>query len=356
MRLSTQFCLAPFLGAAALLACSSEVVSNEAGPSNHDAGAPSSPITAQSACEHEFRVQFERCTKDVAPQTMTSARTRYVESCVSALGLAGSTRTVDEVEACAKAVEAEECGIVADILPACARKAGSLATGSACNVDAQCQSGLCDLLDAHAKGKGCGVCADTALEGEGCNSEGRACAPGTHCVGSKASPTVKTCQRVRYVDEKASCNGFDLQCRVGFMCASVKGAEPSCVRRLPAGERCSGNAMCVKEAFCSQNTGTCTNRGNAGDACDAMTPCADGLGCDRTTSKCGPLTFVGPDESCGGTVLCREGICGQGTGAPRCPQIIEDGEGCIEGAHTTCRAPAACIDGACVMPTTATCQ
>jgi len=39
-------------------------------------------------------------------------------------------------------------------------------------------------------------------------------------------------------------------------------------------------------------------------------------------------------RSCGGSVECREGVCGQGTGAPTCPAIVEDGEGLPRGgAH-----------------------
>ncbi len=351
----SKLCLAPFLATAVLLACSSNEPSNNAEPSK-DADA-SVPVTAQSACEHQFRVRFERCdTGFIAPATMASARTRYVDSCVSALGLTGSTRNADELEACAKAIEAEECGVVAELLPACAPKAGTLAIGTACNVDAQCQTGRCDLQSVRAKGQGCGVCAETTQEGELCNVEQTVCAMGTFCVGSPESPQSTKCKRLSYADADASCNGFDIQCRVGFVCASIKGADPKCIPAFAAGEECRDDAACAVDAFCGYQTGKCTNRGKAGEACDAQNPCIDGLGCDVETKKCGPLTFAEPGESCGGTIACREGVCGQGTGTPTCPTIIEDGKGCLERAHTTCRAPAACIGGACVLPTTATCQ
>jgi len=123
MRRSKQTYLAPLLAAAAVLvACSSEEGST-ATPPPPDGGA-SAPVTPEAACEHQFRVSIERCIKDsIAPATMTSARERYVADCVTALGLSGSTRTADEVDACASAVEAEECGIFAEALPACAPKA-----------------------------------------------------------------------------------------------------------------------------------------------------------------------------------------------------------------------------------------
>ena len=352
----SKLCLAPFLATAALLACSSDGSSGGGGPSNDDGGAPA-PVTPQAACEHDFRVRLERCNKDlVASETMTSARTRYVASCVDALSLPGSTRTADEVEACAKAVEAEECGVFPELLPACAPKAGTLPTGSACNVGGQCQSGHCDLESALAKGKGCGVCTETTPEGEGCDPERSACAVGTFCIGSPESRTSTTCKRVGYVDANAACNGFDLQCRAGLICVSVDGQAATCQPPFAAGKPCDADAACGMDAFCSRQTGQCTNLVAEGGACDAQNPCARGLGCDRTTNKCAPLTFAEPGESCGGSVACREGVCGQGTGAPTCPPVVEDGKGCLEGAHMTCAAPAACIAGACVMPTTATCQ
>ncbi len=352
MRRSKRTYLAPLLAAAAVLvACSSEEGST-ASPPPPDGGA-SAPVTPEAACEHQFRVRVERCVKgSVAPATITSARTRYIADCVTALGLSGSTRTADEIDACASALETEECSVFAELLPACAPKAGTLATGSACNVNEQCQSGYCEL---RADGKGCGVCMATPAEGEGCSAERPACAIGTFCVGEPSSSRM-TCKRVRYADEKAECNGSDIQCRPGFICASTDGKKPTCIQALAAGQECRDDAHCAKEAFCSRESAKCTNRGKAGDACDAMTPCGEGLGCDRTTQKCAALTFAEPGEDCGGSIACREGVCGQGTGAPRCPAIVEDGKGCLAGAHMTCIAPAACIGGACVMPTTATCK
>jgi len=351
MRRLKQTYLAPLLAAALLVACSSEEVSSES-PTAPDGGV-SGPVTAEAACEHQFRVHVERCIKStVAPATIASARTRYVADCVTTLGLSGSTRTADEVEVCASAVEAEECGVIAEVLPACAPKAGTLATGSACNVDGQCQSGYCEL---RAEGKGCGVCAAPPTEGESCSAERPACAIGTRCVGEPGS-TRSSCTRLTYADEKAACTGFDIQCRPGFLCAAVDGAAPVCIQALAVGERCGHDTFCAKEAFCDRHSAKCKSRGKAGDACDASTPCGEGLGCDRTTNKCTALTFAEPGEDCGGSVACREGVCGQGTGTPRCPPIVEDGKDCVAAAHMTCRAPAACIGGACVMPTTATCK
>jgi hypothetical protein len=353
MRSTKRSWLAHLLSTGLLVACGSDKESNAPPAGDGDAGAP---VTPTAACEHEFDVRFARCVKDaVAPATLSSARTRYVASCVSALGLTGATRAADEVEACAKAVEAEACGVFPDFLPGCAQKPGTLGEGATCNVGAQCQSGVCDLGGAVGKPKGCGVCSIPPAEGERCDAERPLCAFGMGCVGTSAQST--TCKRVRYVDANATCNGVDLQCRPDAVCAQVQGSpSATCLPRAAAGQPCSEDAFCNEETFCKSDTAKCTSRGKAGDACDSVTPCLKGFGCDKTTNKCAPLTFAAPGESCGGSVACLEGVCGQGTGAPTCPPVVEDGKGCLERAHMTCRAPAACVNDACVMPTTATCQ
>ena len=229
MRRSKQTYLAPLLAAAVLVACSSEDASSGSPPAP-DGGA-SAPVTPEAACEHQFRVHVERCIEGrIAPATIASARTRYVADCATTLGLSGSTRTADEVEACASAVEAEECGVIAEFLPACTPKAGTLATGSACNVDGQCQSGYCEL---RAEGKGCGVCAAPPAEGEGCSAERPACALAPSAWACRTKRT--SCTRVTYADENAACNGFDIQCRPGFICAAVNGAAPVCIQALAVG-------------------------------------------------------------------------------------------------------------------------
>lgn len=344
--------LALVFSAGLFLACSS----SSSDPAKEDASTAAAPVTAQSACEHEFRVRVERCDgADIAPATLSTARTRYVASCVGALSLTGSTRTAEDVEACAKAVEAEECGVAPVLLAACVVQPGTLRAGSACNVDTQCQSGHCDLLATQAKGKGCGVCLETVAEGDSCDPEHPACAIGTLCIGSATDKSPR-CRRAAYVDENASCDGYATYCHPGFMCASIGGAPSTCIPVHTVGGECPADAACATDTFCSETTHTCANLANVGEACDSQTPCKSGLGCDSTTKTCAPLTFAEPGVKCGGSVACREGVCGQGTGAPTCPALVEDGKGCLEGAHMTCLAPATCIAGACVMQTTATCQ
>jgi len=51
------------------------------------------PVTAEAACEHEFRVRIERCRKvSIAPATMASMRRRYVSASPSRVIAAGRQR------------------------------------------------------------------------------------------------------------------------------------------------------------------------------------------------------------------------------------------------------------------------
>ena len=342
MRRTNRWFLASLVTTAALLACSSD----------DSSGDEPRVVTPESACEHEYRARIERChAANIPPATAESLRTRYVADCVATLALKGMTRTSANVEACAAATEAEACGAAWQILPACLERPGELETGAACNVSAQCASGHCQLGE---RGKGCGKCVDTPAEGEECKADGSGCEPGTFCTGESGSNRL-TCKRVRYVESGAPCNGFDLQCPAGSVCVTGEDGASSCVAG-ELGAPCRVDVSCGPGLFCNDVTWSCLAFSGEGEGCGQARRCAAGLDCDRVTRTCVALTFAEPGESCGRGVTCREGICGQGTGTPTCPEIVEDGEPCLVGAHMTCRAPAACIGGACVMPTTATCN
>lgn len=335
---------------AALAACSSGSEGVEAAPVVADGG-KATTATAEEACRHEFRVRVERCAKDVAPQEIGGLRTRYVASCVAELGLAGTTRTAADVETCASALEARACGTEPAFLPECALKPGTLGVGASCNVDAQCQEGVC-LVD--ASGTSCGRCVAPLADGDSCSQGSSFCRPGSACLGSIDAPVPTTCKRLSYADAGGECGG-GTYCRPGYVCGKAPGAPAKCIPRYAPGERCADEA-CREDSFCDRVAGKCTSRGKDGEACDSQRPCAEGLGCDRTQHKCAPLTFVGAGESCGGSVACAQGVCGQGTGEPTCPQVVEDGDGCSEGGHMTCRAPAICLGGTCAMLTTLDCK
>ena len=168
--------------------------------------------------------------------------------------------------------------MIAEVLRACAPKAGTLATGSACNVDGQCQSGYCEL---RAEGKGCGVCAARRRP-----PKAKAAPPsvrraiGTRCVGVPNTSQM-SCRRVSYADEKAACNGFDTQCRPGLFCAAVDGATPVCIQALAVGEECRADWYCAKEAFCSQQSAKCKSTPSFG--CRRRCPSAV-IGCIVTAT------------------------------------------------------------------------
>jgi len=345
-RTKFSFVISLLSTAAWLVACSSDEPSTAPG-GEADAGAT---VTARAACEHKYRAEVERCAKgELAPSTLESARPRYVADCVATLDLAGNLWTPEEVEACAVAVEAKGCGVSVDLLPECAPKAGALAAGAACNVNAQCATGFCDVGES---GKGCGECKSPRREGDSCSTFEPACAIGLTCYQDGRA---MLCGRVGYVQQGAECNDRTAVCEPGQGCLFV-GQTPVCESLYEEGAFCGDHSWCAEGLYCDRDAAKCTKRGVVGDACDSTTLCAASLGCDRDTQKCAPLTFAEPGESCGGSVACREGVCGQGNGPPRCPPVVEDGEPCSPTAHMTCRAPATCIGGACVLPGSTKCQ
>ncbi|AKU98751.1 hypothetical protein AKJ09_05415 [Labilithrix luteola] len=313
--------------------------------------------TADAACQHLFRVSEERCAKEISAETVAATRTRYVTNCVAELALTGTSRSTANVESCARALEKLPCGTVAEFVPECTTKAGTVADGAACNAGAQCKSGICDYGDPDAKST-CGVCATPLAEGASCSPKSSVCTPGTVCVGSLDAVTLTTCKRVSYAEPKAPC-GANVLCQPGYLCfkSSADDPTPTCNPRFAPGVYCGDDDdVCDEASFCEKMTNKCASRPKEGEACDVQHPCPKGLGCSKTTGQCAPFTFAAPGESCGGNVGCVQGVCGQGTGTQTCPPIVEDGSGCLEGAHMTCRAPATCTSGKCVMPTTGVCR
>ena len=354
MRSMNRGCVVLFSFGVLLAACSG---SSDSGDSTGPDSNPITTTTADAACEHLFRVAEERCAKETSPREIDSTRTRHVASCVAELALTGTSRTAADVESCASALEKLPCGTISEFVPECTTKGGALADGAACNEGAQCKGGVCDYLDPDAA-KTCGVCTAPLEEGASCSQKTSTCTPGTICVGSLDAVTITTCKRVKYAEPKAAC-GANILCQPGYLCFKANAGDPTptCNPRFGPGVYCGDDDdVCEEASFCEKTTNKCANRPKEGEACDFQRPCPNGLGCSKTTGKCSPLTFAAPGEACGGDVACVQGVCGQGTGTQTCPQVVEDGNGCLEDAHMTCRAPAKCVSGKCVMPTTGVCR
>lgn len=340
--------------AVTLAACSNG--SNDAVDSAGTDSDPQAGTTAESACQHLFRVERERCVEGATAPDLESTRSRYVDNCVAELSLTGTSRTAADVESCATALSKLPCGTVSEFVPECTVKGGSLANGTSCNDGAQCKSGICDYGDPGAAGT-CGICATPLDEGASCSPKNSLCPRGTTCVGSVEAVTITTCKRMKYAEPKAPC-GANILCQPGYLCVKVDASAPAptCNPRFGPGVYCGDDDdVCEETSFCEKTTNKCARRPKEAEACDVQHPCSKGLGCDKATGTCAPLTFAAPGERCGGSVACQHGICGQGTGTQTCPPISEDGSACSDEAHMTCRAPAACVSGKCVMPTTGIC-
>jgi hypothetical protein len=352
MRRLDRGCFVLFAVGVVLAACSS---SEPVSSAPVDAGTKA-PATAEEACEHHFRAGVERCSSaEISPQEIAGIRTRYVANCVAELGLSGATRTPADLDACASALEAKGCVSYPEFVAECVLKPGTLPEGTACNISAQCQTGVCAYLDTTGT-SGCGVCTAVLKEGERCTQDKSFCERGTSCTGSLEKPRETTCKRVTYAEPQAPCS-YNVLCGPGYVCAQ-KGDNPTplCYESSGPGGMCEEDVSCNEDSFCDKSTRKCVSRAKAGEACSSVLPCAKGLGCDKTQSTCAPIIFAAPGERCGGNIACAQGVCGQGTGAPTCPPVVEDGRGCLANGHMTCKAPAFCLGGKCVMTATQACK
>ncbi|HEX7670698.1 MAG TPA: hypothetical protein VF395_13985, partial [Polyangiaceae bacterium] len=174
---SARRVLAWLVSAASLAGCGGTTVSGSnggtGGDGNFDAG---SEEAKRRACAHYFTSQFSSsCRGATLPDTELSRLAPLFErSCVDQFAMPGAGYTADDLEACAAATEAAECGSP-DGPPLACDLRGSLAGNAPCISGNQCESGQCDGTMSAPNPGGptpeatvCGKCAPVALLGEPC--------------------------------------------------------------------------------------------------------------------------------------------------------------------------------------------
>ncbi len=233
-------------------------------------------------------------------------------ACVHDLQLPGARPDLSQLQACASALRAPDCGrrLAALRAPFCRPPAGSvkglLPLGSPCHANGQCATGACAFAGVAAGA--CGVCVGPALEGDACtNDDG--------------------CTRVnRGVNDE------------GLHCDFAAGL---CAPRREVGSACTRDGQCVDGL-------QCLGRKCAVGAAKPMFSCGDGLsGCDpwsRCASeageslKCWPIR-LGEEGApcteksatdlrwCRGGLTCRFGTCQRSRliGEPCTPSTYECG-------------------------------
>ncbi|MGH7285186.1 MAG: hypothetical protein ACRELY_26995 [Polyangiaceae bacterium] len=245
---------------------------------------------------------------------------RFKIAVVPTLAANGTGATAGQYESCSADLAKTSCDdLLSRNLPkSCQTVAGTLADGTACGADAQCQGRLCRL----ANNSNCGACSSIVAAGGACDTDG--------------------------------------ECDVGLACANKV-----CTAYGASGASCDANHPCKLTLTC--NSGTCGAPAEAGAAC----PGIGQAGCDtlkglfcNTSSVCASFTVVAAGQPCGlvtnnSYALCSDaGICKGASGLTpgTCTAAAVDGASCDETNGPACVSPAICTGGVCKVPDPSTCK
>jgi hypothetical protein len=316
-----------------------------------DDSPPGAPAAGTTACDdYVAATQNEQCGGAPLPaDVLAHMQSRFRPVCARLLALPGANLSLASFEQCAQSIMAQPCGAFGSP-PACPIFDGTRGTLPAlayCQIDAQCDSGRCDI----PSGGVCGYCNQGIAPGQACGGpfgQGPpppACQIGTSCVGGTCQP-----------DPPGAAAGQP--CGVGCAVDLVCGPGGTCQSRAGAGQPCTYDSECQPRLECL--SGTCQGPEPQGQLCNDDSQCMDGLGCPYgPTRTCTPVTWANPGETCTRSVRCIYGNCPAAypvyTGT--CPRIVPDGEPCDPGDETqTCDAYSSCVAGTCQLWLSQTCQ
>jgi hypothetical protein len=316
-------------------------------------------VSAPSACNDYFDALYvESCPGPTPPASEVDLeRTEFATTCEDSMSLPGSGLTPSALEACAMALKALGCNLLQESVSACA-VTGDLTNGSPCNLNAQCQSGLCSTSNLTSM---CGVCLPVVPVGGSCAPAGGtspACASGSTCGNDD------TCVAITPSGKGGSCaGGRATPCAPGLYCASTG----TCQAAATAGQTCGINTPCASPLACtgSRNDAggsTCQRPGPLGAPCGDDEDCASGLGCSPTTDTCDGVAWTSGGQTCGGLTHCLGASCSNmfpGNDVPQgtCPIVLADGQPCSASDTTSvCNLFSYCTNGLCVPNNSVVCK
>ncbi|HEY1549715.1 MAG TPA: Dickkopf N-terminal cysteine-rich domain-containing protein [Kofleriaceae bacterium] len=217
---------------------------------------------------------------------------------------------------------------------------GTVGGGSACALDEECISQVCDIPSCEL-----------------------ACCPGT-CVGSNAPAPLATgsacsddeqCIAGDYCDfQSGECQPYiaagsactdSFACALGYGCAGT----PLICKALPGtGAACPDNVCANVGEHCGSG-GTCIKDGLPGDSCATGSDCSEFFPCDASTLKCKQAPGLG--EPCTGDCFAAGTFCTDalGSASPVCAPAGSDGATCTE---TNQCLSSHCDNGVCDTPAT----
>lgn len=288
----------------------SDAQSDAAGDAPNDAPEDALDLAAlQAACAKYSTAwckTYEFCAPAIADfiGVGPECEARQAKDCIAGGIATDSTRTPPAIEDCAQLMASQSCdklfwGGGLPCLP------GGLRPGAAaCAVDAQCESGLCNAIDAA-----CGTCQATLGLGKPCDG------------------TIGWCS-----------SALGLRCENGV-----------CKKTGFDGDACGPKLAC--HSFFECMNGVCTKpTGGPGDACtqpscDPMKgsfSCVNGVCSSTSVASLGePCPYSYPDGTyCEYGAFCQKGVC---VASPK------EGQACSPYAPP-CSLPLRCVGGVCQMP------
>jgi len=259
--------------------------------------------------------------------TLANCVSRNAFACGESLAVAGTSLTSADVSACTSELPAESCARLygPEGTGVCA-PAGTGAENLACEVSAQCGSGLCEVPGNSF----CGTCQAGAKQGESCSTG--PCAPGLLCLAG-----VQTCSPP--VTDGGECRA-DADCQFGFTCLS---SLSFCAPAAAAGMACDPTHQAGPG--CNADLGLVCQPVENGDVCQQEMLAQAGQPCGSPTAGAVP------------TVCANRGVCQKAAdaGVGVCLGVAGDGAACDTASGPSCELPARCI----VAPdagTAGTCQ
>jgi hypothetical protein len=297
-----------FLVSAVLLACGSD---DDAGGTT---ATPQSLARGQCAYYERCRPLFFRASfGDSAGCNATI--TGLVQG---QLNLPGVKVTQAQVDACNARSAARPCEST-NSDPECDFK-GTLANGSPCAVNGQCESGSCFYETSPTGTPDCGSCKPKSKVNESCKAN---------------------------------------SCETGLNC----NAADTCIVPEPAGAACKDERDCEGTLVCLD--GKCAPPGVKGAKCTPTASCADGFSCvarSQTEGVCADIQLAqlggrcGYDETLGTITDCQTSTCSDLARGGTCIADVGEGAACNEENGPLCTFGLECRNGACAKPDSAKCK
>lgn len=269
-----------------------------------DASAPQSAAEIAAALLDAVVARHTRCNPgpDALMQPRDEEFAALLRALVSAPGTTDAQR--DLSAQCSRELKVAACGGYPE---SCryTKLNGTLATGAACLVGPQCQSGACSATATQ-----CGVCAPvgTASAGMACGNDLPKCATGLSCISGKCG----TWDVISAAG--ADCTAANQYCNVGLVCAALEsdgGPEvDQCFVLGSEGQACSRGRPCDHAGTfgCSPTSNTCVALAGLGAGCAQSSDCVAGLLCDSSDLRCrSPRTGVTVGSACELGDLCASG-------------------------------------------------